>query len=135
MINFHFLSLSLNFKIPTLRCYNCGEFANHVAAKCSQGPQPKKCHQCKAVEHLIAECPLREEGKKSGKKNHKSRKIQSSAGSTGQGSDLGSEEDSCLQATETGSSSSEKHLSDSGITRSSNGKSSTNDDTKSEGSD
>jgi hypothetical protein len=40
------------------RCYNCGEFANHVAAKCHQQPQPKKCHRCKAVEHLIADCPF-----------------------------------------------------------------------------
>lgn len=44
-----------------IRCYNCGEFANHIAAKCTMGPQPKRCHQCKSVEHLIADCPQRED--------------------------------------------------------------------------
>lgn len=42
-----------------IRCYNCGEFANHIAAKCSMGPQPKKCHHCKCDEHLIADCPMK----------------------------------------------------------------------------
>lgn len=41
------------------RCYNCGEFSNHIAAKCSLGPQPKRCHNCKSEDHLIAECPLK----------------------------------------------------------------------------
>ncbi|XP_077488198.1 protein lin-28 homolog isoform X3 [Amblyomma americanum] len=44
-----------------IRCYNCGEFANHIAAKCTMGPQPKRCHQCKSAEHLIADCPQRED--------------------------------------------------------------------------
>lgn len=48
------------------RCYNCGEFANHIAAKCTLGPQPKRCHHCKSVDHLIADCPSRSE-----KKNNK----------------------------------------------------------------
>lgn len=39
------------------RCYNCGDFANHIAAKCTEGPMPKRCHSCKAVDHLIADCP------------------------------------------------------------------------------
>nr|CAH7723367.1 unnamed protein product [Callosobruchus chinensis] len=42
-----------------IRCYNCGEFANHIAAKCQLGPQPKRCHNCKSEEHLFADCPLR----------------------------------------------------------------------------
>ncbi|XP_065352852.1 protein lin-28 homolog isoform X1 [Cloeon dipterum] len=42
-----------------IRCYNCGEFANHIAAKCSMGPQPKRCHHCKSDGHLIADCPTR----------------------------------------------------------------------------
>jgi hypothetical protein len=46
------------------RCYNCGEFANHIAAKCTMGPQPKRCHHCKSEEHLIADCPSRPEKKK-----------------------------------------------------------------------
>ncbi|XP_021200993.1 protein lin-28 homolog isoform X2 [Helicoverpa armigera] len=46
------------------RCYNCGEFANHIAAKCSIGPQPKRCHNCKSEDHLIADCPVKVEKKK-----------------------------------------------------------------------
>ncbi|XP_025829491.1 protein lin-28 homolog [Agrilus planipennis] len=44
-----------------IRCYNCGEFANHIAAKCSLGPQPKRCHNCKSEDHLVADCPFRTE--------------------------------------------------------------------------
>ncbi|XP_037961473.2 protein lin-28 homolog isoform X1 [Plutella xylostella] len=47
-----------------IRCYNCGEFANHIAAKCAIGPQPKRCHNCKSEDHLIADCPVKEEKKK-----------------------------------------------------------------------
>ena len=39
------------------RCYNCGEFANHLASQCNKGPMPKRCHNCKSEEHLIEECP------------------------------------------------------------------------------
>ncbi|XP_077541339.1 protein lin-28 homolog isoform X4 [Haemaphysalis longicornis] len=49
-----------------IRCYNCGEFANHIAAKCTMGPQPKRCHQCKSADHLIADCPLREDKRAKG---------------------------------------------------------------------
>ncbi|KAK7500092.1 hypothetical protein BaRGS_00008639, partial [Batillaria attramentaria] len=42
-------------------CYNCGDFANHIAAKCPHGPLPKRCHQCKSTDHLIADCPLRDQ--------------------------------------------------------------------------
>lgn len=47
--------------IFVLRCYNCGEFANHIAAKCQLGPQPKRCHNCKSEDHLVADCPSRTE--------------------------------------------------------------------------
>nr|CAD7568305.1 unnamed protein product [Timema californicum] len=47
-----------------IRCYNCGEFANHIAAKCTMGPQPKRCHNCKSQDHLIADCPTRLDRKK-----------------------------------------------------------------------
>ncbi|BET01198.1 'Cold-shock' DNA-Hypothetical protein domain [Nesidiocoris tenuis] len=49
-----------------IRCYNCGEFANHIAAKCTLGPQPKRCHHCKSEDHLIAECPTRKRNSSSG---------------------------------------------------------------------
>lgn len=45
------------------RCYNCGDFGGHIASKCPQGPLPKRCHQCKSSDHLIADCPLRPEEK------------------------------------------------------------------------
>ncbi|XP_013781935.1 protein lin-28 homolog, partial [Limulus polyphemus] len=53
-----------NFNLLLKKCYNCGELANHVAAKCILGPQPKKCHHCKSEEHLIADCPFRDELRK-----------------------------------------------------------------------
>uniref|UniRef100_A0A336K3K3 CSON010104 protein n=1 Tax=Culicoides sonorensis TaxID=179676 RepID=A0A336K3K3_CULSO len=40
-----------------VRCYNCGEFANHVASQCSLGPMGKRCHNCKSFDHLVADCP------------------------------------------------------------------------------
>lgn len=40
------------------RCYNCGELSSHVASTCTMAPQPKRCHQCKSTDHLIADCPL-----------------------------------------------------------------------------
>jgi len=48
-------------RIRKIRCYNCGEFASHIASKCGMGPLPKRCHQCKSHEHLIADCPIRPE--------------------------------------------------------------------------
>ncbi|XP_044764282.1 protein lin-28 homolog isoform X2 [Coccinella septempunctata] len=46
-----------------IRCYNCGQFANHIAAKCSFGPQPRRCHNCSSEDHLIADCPSKTEQK------------------------------------------------------------------------
>ncbi|ESN96369.1 hypothetical protein HELRODRAFT_163427 [Helobdella robusta] len=46
-------------KYKKLRCYNCGDFSNHVAAKCPKGPMPKRCHLCKSDNHLVADCPNR----------------------------------------------------------------------------
>lgn len=40
-----------------VRCYNCGEFANHVANQCSLGPMGKRCHNCKSFDHLVVDCP------------------------------------------------------------------------------
>lgn len=59
---FEFFSTILNRGVLLYyRCYNCGEFANHIAAKCQLGPQPKRCHNCKSEDHLIAACPTRTE--------------------------------------------------------------------------
>ena len=50
-------------KVKKIRCFNCGDFGTHVAAKCSEGPQLKKCHHCKSTAHLIADCPKRKNKK------------------------------------------------------------------------
>ncbi|CAG2167764.1 unnamed protein product [Oppiella nova] len=130
-------------KFKKIRCYNCGEFANHIAAKCNMGPQPKRCHHCKDSEHLIADCPKLEEKRLLKKTTSSSDDTSSSGNSTtgkrsvnghhnSAGSD-NSEEEIILNAAETASSNgSEKHLSDSGIGNRSIGKTPTTDDTKSE---
>ena len=51
-------------KLKKVRCYNCGEFASHLASQCGQGPLPKRCHHCKAEDHLIEDCPTLPEEKK-----------------------------------------------------------------------
>jgi len=58
-------------KQKKVRCYNCGEFANHLASQCSKGPMPKRCHNCKSEEHLIEGCPtLPVEKQRNGKLKH-----------------------------------------------------------------
>ncbi|KAK3578893.1 hypothetical protein CHS0354_010259 [Potamilus streckersoni] len=47
-------------KFRKIRCYNCGDFGNHIAAKCPYGPLPKRCHHCKSADHLIADCPMKD---------------------------------------------------------------------------
>ncbi|KAK3098227.1 hypothetical protein FSP39_017401 [Pinctada imbricata] len=54
-------------KFRKIRCYNCGDFGSHIAAKCPHGPLPKRCHNCKSTEHLIADCPIRIPEKKAPK--------------------------------------------------------------------
>ena len=43
--------------MKNFRCYNCGEFANHLASQCNMDPMPKRCHHCKSEDHLIENCP------------------------------------------------------------------------------
>ncbi|XP_077567646.1 protein lin-28 homolog B [Stigmatopora nigra] len=38
------------------RCYNCGGLDHH-AKECSLPPQPKKCHFCQSISHMVAQCP------------------------------------------------------------------------------
>ena len=55
----------------TFRCYNCGDLAQHIASKCNLGPQPKRCHNCKSSDHLIADCPKRTTNKENTVNNKK----------------------------------------------------------------
>ncbi|NXU81408.1 LN28A protein, partial [Oreotrochilus melanogaster] len=38
------------------RCYNCGGLDHH-AKECKLPPQPKKCHFCQSISHMVANCP------------------------------------------------------------------------------
>uniref|UniRef100_A0A8C5XKM4 CSD domain-containing protein n=1 Tax=Microcebus murinus TaxID=30608 RepID=A0A8C5XKM4_MICMU len=40
------------------RCYNCGGLDQH-AKECKLPPQPKKCHFCQSISHMVASCPLK----------------------------------------------------------------------------
>ncbi|XP_069752236.1 protein lin-28 homolog B-like isoform X2 [Narcine bancroftii] len=37
------------------RCYNCGGLDHH-AKECKLAPQPKKCHYCQSIGHMVANC-------------------------------------------------------------------------------
>ncbi|KAG5679005.1 hypothetical protein PVAND_008614 [Polypedilum vanderplanki] len=36
-----------------VRCYNCGEFANHLANECALGALPKRCHHLKLKQKIV----------------------------------------------------------------------------------
>ncbi|KAJ4928231.1 hypothetical protein JOQ06_016025 [Pogonophryne albipinna] len=40
------------------RCYNCGALGHH-AKQCQLPPQPKKCHICQRLNHMVSSCPIR----------------------------------------------------------------------------
>ncbi|CAG0887610.1 unnamed protein product, partial [Cyprideis torosa] len=67
------------------RCYNCGEYTNHLAAKCALGPQPKRCHQCKSEDHLIGDCPDRPPPKEKRQRGNRPSSTGSSVASTSEG--------------------------------------------------
>lgn len=52
---FYTASLSINFCL-FCRCYNCGGLDHH-AKECTLPPQPKKCHYCQSIMHMVANCP------------------------------------------------------------------------------
>ncbi|XP_007249667.3 protein lin-28 homolog A isoform X1 [Astyanax mexicanus] len=63
------------------RCYNCGGLDHH-AKECKLPPQPKKCHFCQSVAHMVANCPIKAQQQQ-----------QSSSGSQGKPSSLKGEEE------------------------------------------
>lgn len=42
------------------RCYNCGDLDYH-AEECKLPPQPKKCHFCQSINHMVVSCPLKDQ--------------------------------------------------------------------------
>ncbi|KAB0355818.1 hypothetical protein FD755_021759, partial [Muntiacus reevesi] len=54
-------SFSYVFPCSRCRCYNCGGLDHH-AKECSLPPQPKKCHCCQSITHMVANCPHKTAG-------------------------------------------------------------------------
>lgn len=43
------------------RCYKCGIYGNHKAAKCRVEVEGEKmCYGCHATDHLVANCPVKQ---------------------------------------------------------------------------
>lgn len=42
--------------LSSYSCYNCGGLDHH-AKECGLPPQPKKCHYCQSITHMVAQCP------------------------------------------------------------------------------
>ncbi|VDM28693.1 unnamed protein product [Toxocara canis] len=50
-------------KASFIRCFNCGQYGKHTAAKCKavriDERRMKVCYACRSADHLIAQCPKR----------------------------------------------------------------------------
>lgn len=51
LVLFYFIYFFIIFS-----CYNCGGLDHH-AKECGLPPQPKKCHYCQSITHMVAQCP------------------------------------------------------------------------------
>lgn len=52
-------------KSHVIRCFKCGQYGNHTAAKCkSLVANEKACYGCHATDHLVANCPIKIASKK-----------------------------------------------------------------------
>ncbi|KAL7872534.1 hypothetical protein SRHO_G00075170 [Serrasalmus rhombeus] len=49
-------SVITELSVKAMWCYNCGGLDHH-AKECGLPPQPKKCHYCQSVMHMVAQCP------------------------------------------------------------------------------
>ena len=47
-----------------IRCFGCGRYGNHVAAKCKAltDSEKKICYQCRSNDHLLTNCPQSRRG-------------------------------------------------------------------------
>lgn len=46
------------YSFPNSRCFKCGHYGNHTAAKCKTSVGAEKaCYGCHAADHLVADCP------------------------------------------------------------------------------
>ncbi|VDO46318.1 unnamed protein product [Onchocerca flexuosa] len=46
------------YKSHVIRCFKCGHYGNHTAAKCKTSVGAEKaCYGCHATDHLVADCP------------------------------------------------------------------------------
>ncbi|XP_055627353.1 protein lin-28 homolog [Toxorhynchites rutilus septentrionalis] len=65
-----------------IRCYNCGEFSDHISQTCSLAPLPKRCHHCKSEDHLVADCPNKPPTLRRPKSSHQTPMAPHDVGST-----------------------------------------------------
>ncbi|KAK7907702.1 hypothetical protein WMY93_016314 [Mugilogobius chulae] len=85
------------------RCYNCGGLDHH-AKECGLPPQPKKCHYCQSITHMVAQCPHKALAPPSGSQDPAHASTSASSSATGSGHYLCAPEEEESGRTGSGSS-------------------------------